>query len=136
LKAPVVVILPVDVFVSWFASPVPSKTAPRLVPDAPPPVNVNAPLLEMVLARPTLNATGALVRVRVAATVESIAIATALEPVTAATGRTPVPVQTTLVPVVGAVALHAAWAFPESASVTTTALQMPKSSTFFIDWRS
>ena len=108
LKAPVVAILPIDVFVSWFASPVPSRTAPRLVPDAPPPVNVNAPLLEMVLARPTLNATGAFVRVREAATVESMPIVTALAPVTAATGRTPVPVQTTLVPVVGAVELHAA----------------------------
>jgi hypothetical protein len=99
-------------------------------------VNVNAPLLAMVLARPTLNATGALARDRVAATVESIPIATALEPATAATGRMPVPVQTTLVPVVGAVELHAAWAVPESASVTTTALQMPISSTFFIDWRA
>ncbi len=114
----------------------PSSTAPRLVPDPPPPENVNAPLLAMVLARPTLNATGELARVSPAATVESIPIVTALEPGTAATGRMPVPVHTTPVPDDGAVELHAAWAVPESASDTTTALQMQISSTFFIDWRS
>jgi hypothetical protein len=131
-----VVILPVDVFVSWFASPVPSRTAPRLVPDPPPPVNVNPPLLERVLARPTLNATGALARDSAPATVESIPMVTALEPATAATGRMPVPVQTTVVPVVGAVELHAALAVPDSASDTKTALQMPISSIFFMDRRS
>ncbi|MEA3097687.1 hypothetical protein [Caballeronia mineralivorans] len=126
-------IFPVNVFVSWFVSPVPSRTAPRLVPDPPPPVNVKLPLFAMVLARATLNATGALARDRVAATVESIPMLTALEPATAATGRMPVPVQTTFVPVVGAVELHAALAVPDNASETRTALQMPISSTFFID---
>jgi hypothetical protein len=48
----------------------------------------------------------------------------------------PVPVQTTLVPVVGAVELHAALAVPDSAAYTKTALQMPISSTFFMDRRS
>ncbi|MDN7178302.1 hypothetical protein M0D69_09765 [Caballeronia sp. SEWSISQ10-4 2] len=87
----------------------------------------------MVLARTTLNATGALERDRAAATVESIPMLTALEPATAATGRMPAPVQTTFVPVVGAVELHAASAVPDSASETITALQMSISSTFFID---
>lgn len=132
LYAPVVTILPADAFVSRLLSPVPSKTAPRLVPEPPPPVRVSAPLLVIVLDRATLNDTGDPVRVSAAATVESTVTLTPVDPVSAATGATPVPLQTTLVPVGGAVEVHAAFAVPPSAPEKTTALQMPKSTAFFI----
>jgi hypothetical protein len=46
------------------------------------------------------------------------------------------PMQTTLAPVAGPVELHPAWAVPDGAPDTKTALQVPVSSTFFIDRRS
>jgi hypothetical protein len=102
-----VVILPADVSLRWFASPVPSGTAPRLAPDPPPPARLNAPRLAPDPPPPArLNAPR-------------------LEPM-----------QTTPTPVSGPVELHAAWAVPDSPSDTKTARQLPTSSTFFTDRRS
>jgi hypothetical protein len=85
----------------------PSKQAPRLPPDPPPPVRLSAPKLVIVLLVSTLKPTGEAGRANEAVAPGLINTTTPVLPVCASTGDATTPVQLTETFVAGLESLHA-----------------------------
>ena len=86
----------------------------------------------MLLEVSTLNTTGLVVRKKLPETVESALMVTLVLPATAFTGTMPVPVHVTVVPLVGAVLLHAAIAEGVKISDNSATPPMPMPNVLFL----